>query len=61
METNSRGGLSLSKRTNSGHQTTIYALGHDILCLIFSFLDLLDLGRCSGVCKYWYSSFAVPN
>ncbi|XAR63475.1 hypothetical protein NMG60_11023420 [Bertholletia excelsa] len=53
METNSRGGLSLSKRTNSGHQTTIYALGHDILCLIFSFLDLLDLGRCSGVCKYW--------
>ncbi|KAL5543624.1 hypothetical protein UlMin_007408 [Ulmus minor] len=31
----------------------IHCLGDDILCLIFSFVDHLDLVRCSVVCKSW--------
>ncbi|XP_021890776.1 F-box/WD-40 repeat-containing protein At3g52030 isoform X2 [Carica papaya] len=32
---------------------TIQSLDHDILCLVFSFLNLFDLARCSVVCKSW--------
>ncbi|KAL6125225.1 hypothetical protein ACLB2K_073284 [Fragaria x ananassa] len=31
----------------------IQSLDHDILCIIFSFLDFFDLARCSVVCKTW--------
>ncbi|KAH7864670.1 hypothetical protein Vadar_032439 [Vaccinium darrowii] len=37
----------------SKHRTTIHVLSHEILCIAFSFLDLLDLFRCSCVCKSW--------
>ncbi|PIN27144.1 G protein beta subunit-like protein [Handroanthus impetiginosus] len=33
--------------------TTVEALGNDVLCMIFSFLDLVHLIRCSAVCKSW--------
>ncbi|KAL6557600.1 hypothetical protein OROMI_017950 [Orobanche minor] len=33
--------------------TTIDALGNDVLCMIFSFIDLVQLIRCSAVCKSW--------
>ncbi|XP_057522017.1 F-box/WD-40 repeat-containing protein At3g52030 isoform X1 [Amaranthus tricolor] len=32
---------------------TINLLDQDILCIIFSILDLFDLVRCSSVCKSW--------
>ncbi|KAL0561831.1 hypothetical protein IC582_002276 [Cucumis melo] len=31
----------------------VHSLSHDILCIIFSFLDLFDLVRCLAVCKSW--------
>ncbi|XP_027163568.1 F-box/WD-40 repeat-containing protein At3g52030 [Coffea eugenioides] len=34
-------------------KTTIHALSHDILCMIFTFLDLVQLIRCSAACKSW--------
>ncbi|GAB4832516.1 hypothetical protein Ancab_006537 [Ancistrocladus abbreviatus] len=33
--------------------TTIQSLDHDTLCIIFTFLDLFDLVRCTSVCKSW--------
>lgn len=36
--------------------TTILRLDHDTLCMIFAYLDMFDLVRCSVVCKFWYSS-----
>ncbi|EXB95302.1 F-box/WD-40 repeat-containing protein [Morus notabilis] len=36
-----------------GGPTTIHSLEHDILCIVFSFLDLFDLVRSSAVCKSW--------
>ncbi|KAL7234455.1 hypothetical protein ACSBR1_017957 [Camellia fascicularis] len=41
------------KKRTARHRTTVYALSHDILFTLFSFLDLLDLVRCSVVCKSW--------
>ncbi|KAL1346391.1 hypothetical protein HN51_020065 [Arachis hypogaea] len=38
-----------SRRT----QTTALSLDHDILCMIFAFLDMFDLVRCTLVCKTW--------
>ncbi|KAI4302509.1 hypothetical protein MLD38_038244 [Melastoma candidum] len=29
------------------------SLGHDVLCVVFSFLDVFDLIRCSAVCSHW--------
>lgn len=43
----------------SKHRTTIHVLSHEILCIAFSFLDLLDLFRCSCVCKSWYLSLSL--
>ncbi|KAG6677001.1 hypothetical protein I3842_14G005400 [Carya illinoinensis] len=48
------GERSQSKRIKSeGGTTTIQSLDHDILCMIFAFLDFFDLVRCSVVCKFW--------
>ncbi|KAL3814785.1 hypothetical protein ACJIZ3_016053 [Penstemon smallii] len=33
--------------------STADALSNDVLCRIFVFLDILDLTRCSAVCKSW--------
>ncbi|KAK6933856.1 F-box domain [Dillenia turbinata] len=41
------------KKTSKG-PTTVYSLGHDTLCMIFSLLDLFDLVRSTLVCKSWY-------
>lgn len=35
--------------------TTVGSFQHDILCIIFSFLDCFDLASCSVVCKSWYA------
>ncbi|XP_052192673.1 F-box/WD-40 repeat-containing protein At3g52030 isoform X1 [Diospyros lotus] len=53
--TASGGAAPLRKRTAP---TTVHFLTHDILCMVFSFLDLLDLARCSGVCKFWNVTIA---
>lgn len=39
---------------NKKKKTTAEALGHDVLCIIFSFLDLVQLIRCSAVSTSWY-------
>ncbi|CAM8963964.1 unnamed protein product [Rhodiola kirilowii] len=41
------------KRSSVASTTTIHSLDHDLVCLIFSFLDLFDLVRCSSVCTFW--------
>ncbi|KAL0387914.1 UNVERIFIED_CONTAM: F-box/WD-40 repeat-containing protein [Sesamum radiatum] len=33
--------------------TTFDALGNDVLCMIFAFLDVVQLIRCATVCKSW--------
>ncbi|TMW88971.1 hypothetical protein EJD97_017826 [Solanum chilense] len=38
---------------NKKKKTTAEALGHDVLCIIFSFLDLVQLIRCSAVSTSW--------
>ncbi|XP_028776306.1 F-box/WD-40 repeat-containing protein At3g52030 [Neltuma alba] len=43
------------RRTPSGALTPILCLDHDILCMIFAYLDIFDLVRCSAVCKIWNS------
>lgn len=53
MEFTGRGGHLLSKKRSSATRTTIHSLDHDILCVVFAFLDLFDLVRCSSVCKSW--------
>ncbi|GAB2289010.1 hypothetical protein Dimus_023312 [Dionaea muscipula] len=42
--------LGRRKRTQTPLKT-MESLGHDTMCIIFTFLDLLDLVRCSAVCK----------
>ncbi|WCJ18577.1 F-box family protein with WD40/YVTN repeat doamin [Euphorbia peplus] len=44
----------LRKRSWTG-PATIHLLDHDILCIIFSLLDLFDVVRSSAVCKSWNS------
>lgn len=34
-------------------KVTIDVFDQDILCIVFSFLDLFDLVRCNAVCKSW--------
>ncbi|XP_057499653.1 F-box/WD-40 repeat-containing protein At3g52030 [Actinidia eriantha] len=53
MEVTTTSGQTRPKKRSARHLTTVYALSQDILCTVFSLLDLLDLGRCSGVCKSW--------
>ncbi|KAK8998466.1 hypothetical protein V6N11_083855 [Hibiscus sabdariffa] len=43
----------MRKRCGEGDGTRIEWLEHDILCIIFSFLDVFDLVRCTAVCKSW--------
>ncbi|XP_015067619.1 F-box/WD-40 repeat-containing protein At3g52030 isoform X2 [Solanum pennellii] len=38
---------------NKKKKTAAEALGHDVLCIIFSFLDLVQLIRCSAVSTSW--------
>lgn len=42
-----------SEKRRQRQATIIPSLDQDILCIIFSFLDLFDLVRCSVVCKSW--------
>ncbi|XP_027340632.1 F-box/WD-40 repeat-containing protein At3g52030 isoform X1 [Abrus precatorius] len=35
--------------------TTVLSLNPDILCIVFAFLNMFDLVRCSLVCKLWNS------
>ncbi|KAF5736469.1 hypothetical protein HS088_TW14G00611 [Tripterygium wilfordii] len=51
--TNSGGGRSPKRKKIERAPTDIQSLEHDILCIIFSFLSLFDLVRCSVVCKSW--------
>ncbi|GAB2303166.1 hypothetical protein Dimus_037162 [Dionaea muscipula] len=44
--------LGRRKRTQTPLKT-MESLGHDTMCIIFTFLDLFDLVRCSAVCKSW--------
>ncbi|KAF4346159.1 hypothetical protein G4B88_023414 [Cannabis sativa] len=39
---------------SSRARTTGGCLDHNVLCIIFSFLDLFDLAHCSVVCKSWH-------
>ncbi|KAJ1409041.1 WD40/YVTN repeat-like-containing domain superfamily [Sesbania bispinosa] len=41
-----------SRKKSRGTPTTILSLDRDIICSIFSFLDMFDLVRCSAVCKF---------
>ncbi|KAK6143180.1 hypothetical protein DH2020_023528 [Rehmannia glutinosa] len=42
-----------AKKRRRAAPTTVHALGNDVLCMIFAFLDLVQLIRCSAVCKSW--------
>ncbi|KAL3537544.1 hypothetical protein ACH5RR_000910 [Cinchona calisaya] len=53
MEPSSSGLRRPQSSSKKKQKTTILALNHDILCLIFGFLDLVQLIRCSAVCKSW--------
>ncbi|CAN1316613.1 F-box/WD-40 repeat-containing protein At3g52030 [Linum perenne] len=51
------GGCSPARKKSSVRApTNIQSLSHDTLCVLFSYLDLLDLVRCSAVCNSWYDS-----
>ncbi|CAL5201657.1 unnamed protein product [Lathyrus oleraceus] len=41
------------RRKRCGTPTTSLSLDGDILCIIFAFLNMFDLVRCSLVCKFW--------
>ncbi|CAN1822928.1 F-box/WD-40 repeat-containing protein At3g52030 [Linum perenne] len=50
------GGCSPTRKKSSVRApTNIQSLSHDTLCVLFSYLDLLDLVRCSAVCNSWNS------
>ncbi|XP_051145461.1 F-box/WD-40 repeat-containing protein At3g52030 [Andrographis paniculata] len=42
-----------SQKRRSASTTKADALGNDVLCMIFAFLDFVQLIRCSAVCKSW--------
>ncbi|CAA0816585.1 F-box/WD-40 repeat-containing protein [Striga hermonthica] len=42
-----------AKKRRRTAPTAVNALGNDVLCMIFAFLDLIHLIRCSAVCKSW--------
>ncbi|GAV75414.1 F-box-like domain-containing protein [Cephalotus follicularis] len=47
------GSSSSAKKRSRRGPATMQWVEHDILCVIFSFLGLFDLVRCSLVCKSW--------
>ncbi|KAL8192644.1 hypothetical protein R6Q57_027829 [Mikania cordata] len=42
-----------NKRRNVSSPTRIQALNDDIICAVLSFLDFIQLVRCTAVCKSW--------
>ncbi|KAG2263767.1 hypothetical protein Bca4012_079655 [Brassica carinata] len=46
-------GESSARKTRRRAPTSIESLDADILCIIFSFLDLFDLVHCTVVCNSW--------
>ncbi|GLT39733.1 hypothetical protein SLA2020_139090 [Shorea laevis] len=56
MEPRPSGGFSPTRKRNGVRdRTRIDSLDHDILHIIFSFLNIFDLVRCTVVCKSWPS------
>ncbi|KAL6513442.1 hypothetical protein OROGR_020928 [Orobanche gracilis] len=55
MDSKSSAGLrpATTKKRRRIAPTTVDALGNDVLCMIFSFINLVQLIRCSAVCKSW--------
>ncbi|GKU88580.1 hypothetical protein SLEP1_g2828 [Rubroshorea leprosula] len=54
MEPGPSGGSSPTRKRNGMRaRTRIDSLDHDILHIIFSFLNIFDLVRCTVVCKSW--------
>ncbi|XP_012830723.1 PREDICTED: F-box/WD-40 repeat-containing protein At3g52030 isoform X2 [Erythranthe guttata] len=53
METTASAGAAPVKKRRRAPKTTVEALGNDVLSMIFTFLDLVHLIRCSAVCKSW--------
>ncbi|KAJ0797439.1 putative transcription factor WD40-like family [Helianthus annuus] len=51
--TSTAGSPPSNKRRNILSPTRIQALNDDIMCSVFSFLDLVHLIRCTAVCKSW--------
>ncbi|KAK6240182.1 hypothetical protein QUC31_005651 [Theobroma cacao] len=49
----SAGSSAMRKRSGVSGGTRMERLDHDILCIIFSFLNVFDLARCTAVCKSW--------
>ncbi|XP_021280777.1 F-box/WD-40 repeat-containing protein At3g52030 isoform X1 [Herrania umbratica] len=49
----SAGSSSMRKRSGVRGGTRMERLDHEILCIIFSFLNAFDLARCTAVCKSW--------
>ncbi|XP_021736327.1 F-box/WD-40 repeat-containing protein At3g52030-like [Chenopodium quinoa] len=41
------------KRSSKQRINSFKLLDQDILCVVFAFLDLFDIVRCSAVCKSW--------
>ncbi|KAK6261007.1 hypothetical protein SCA6_015481 [Theobroma cacao] len=55
----SAGSSAMRKRSGGvSGGTRMERLDHDILCIIFSFLNVFDLARCTAVCKSW--AFETP-
>lgn len=48
-------GESSARKTRRRAPTSFESLDTDILCIIFSFLDLFDLVHCTVVCNSWYA------
>ncbi|CAN7080909.1 unnamed protein product [Brassica oleracea var. botrytis] len=48
-------GESSARKTRRRAPTSIESLDADILCMIFSFLDLFDLVHCTVVCNSWHA------
>ncbi|KAF3590416.1 hypothetical protein DY000_02026530 [Brassica cretica] len=48
-------GESSARKTRRRAPTSIESLDADILCIIFSFLDLFDLVHCTVVCNSWHA------
>lgn len=53
MELSSSSALRSVPASRKKQKTTINVLNHDILCMIFAFLEFSQLIKCSAVCKLW--------